>query len=156
FSRMLRASFDAGTRPAVIAPPLVRARFICKHARELRLRPSLQVMVEERLHYRAAEPACRVAFEMKLADAAAFTPRPAMVPGSQDQMDHLTRAVLACQGPVQRRATVNVFLIKQAGDDQHWHAQWLFRQQLVHRLVLPEGIVRGVVREGAPEAKLFQ
>src|SRR5467141_2498816 len=113
-------------------------------------------MVEERLHHGSAEPGSGVAFEKNLADSTAFAPALAVIPRSQDKMHHLARGVLAREGLVESGAAVNIFLIKEARDDQHRHLKRLFGQQLVHRLVLPKEIVRWVGREVAPEAKLLE
>ena len=136
--------------------PLVCARFVHQHAGCIRLRRILQVIVEERLHHRPPEPGRGVAFEMNLADTAAFAPCLTVVPGSQNQMHHFARRVLARQRLIERGSAVNILLIEEAADDQHRHSQRLFGQQLVHGLFLPERIVGGVVRDGAPKAKLLE
>src|SRR6266404_2191171 len=136
--------------------PLVGARFVNQNAGSVGIRRVLEVIVEKRLHNGAPEPAGRIAFEMNLADTAAFPPRLAMVPGSQDEMHRLTRGVLACEGLVERGATINIFLLKNTGDDQQRYVQRFFGQQLVDRLLLPEGVVGGVVGDGAPETKLLE
>src|SRR5438552_14956499 len=113
-------------------------------------------MVEERLHHGPPEPSRRIALKMYFADTAAFAPRLAVIPRSQNEMHHLAQGILARQGLVESGAAVNILLIKEPGDDKHGHLNRLFGQQLVHRLVLPKGIVGRVVYKGAPEAKLLE
>src|SRR5258708_33413860 len=71
-------------------------------------------------------------------------------------MHHLAARVLACQSLIESGTAVDILLINEAGDNQHGYVQRLFGQQLVHRLILPERIVGGMLSDRTPEADLLQ
>src|SRR4051812_20586906 len=99
--------------------PLVSSRLIHKYPGRVGLRTVLQVVVEERLHGCPAEPGGCVAFEHDRPDAAALATALTVIPGSEDEVNPLAVRIAAGQRLVQRRAAVDVFLIKQARDNEH-------------------------------------
>ena len=113
-ARFLRAAVAADLRPGIVLAPLVGARLVDQHARRRRARCILQIVIEERLHHRAAEPASGVAFELDRADAAAFAPALAVIPRPEHEVQPLAARILRCERLEQRRAAVDVFLIEQS------------------------------------------
>ena len=73
----------------IVPVPLIGAGLIGEHARRVGLRGVLQVVVEERLHHRAAKPARGVAFELDHADAPPFPPTLAVIPGTEHEVQIL-------------------------------------------------------------------
>ncbi len=113
-------------------------------------------MVEERLHHVPPEPRRGIALELDVADVAPRASAAAVIPRSHHEVDVLALRIFRSKRAIQRRTTVDIFLVEQSRNDQHWDLERLFRQQLVHRLVLPELVVRRMLREVAPEPGLLE
>jgi hypothetical protein len=82
----------------------------------------LQIVIEERLHHAAAEPAGRVAFELESRRCAAFARALAVIPRSEHQVQYLAARIFRRERLIQRRAAIDVFLIEQTRDDHRRHA----------------------------------
>jgi hypothetical protein len=113
-------------------------------------RPVLEVSVEERLQDLAAEILRRVAAEADRADGAAVAPLLVVEPRAQHEMDVSGRIARLDRLP-HRHGAVNVLLVPQAVDEEGRHGdRRLLEEELVDRLLLPEGIVSGMLGSFAP------
>ena len=118
-------------------------------------RAVLQILGEERRQDVAPELQRGVGVEADRAERAAVMDLLPVIPRAQHQEDLVVGRVLRLDRLVDRGRAVHVLLVPEAGDQHHRHGQRLRGQHLVHRLLLPEGVVGGMLQQLAPEAELL-
>src|SRR6185436_1812376 len=135
----------------------VRAGLERGHRSDVRLRRAvLEVLREERREDLLPEIERRIAAELDRAERAALVDLLAVMPGTDDEKDLVVRRVLRLDRFVDRRRAVDVLLIPEAVHDHHRNRERLGREDLVHRLIAPERVVRGMLEHLAPEPDLLE
>src|SRR5688572_16196232 len=87
--------------------------------------------------------------------AAAIEKRLHVMPGTQGEIDELAAVVLRLDRFIDRARSVDIFLVPQRAHHHHWHAQRPARENLVHRLRLPEVIVCRMLDDVLPKLNLI-
>src|SRR6266581_3172576 len=149
----------AGTAggPGGQSPPGVGAGFKGGDGRYIRFGCTVfEILREERSKDLPAEVESRVAVEFQGAEGAAIADLLAVMPRAHDQEDFVVAGVLWLDGFVDGDGTVDVFLVPEAVDQHHRDLQGLRRQDLVHGLGAPEGVVAGMFEDFAPESDLLE
>ena len=152
-----RAARGARSRPTVISLPVVGAGLVNQHARRVRLRPVLQVVVEERLHDVAAEGQRRSRPGIESARSRGLHDVPGRDSTARARGARARRAdrwpPAPRTAPVRRRCPPDrtVPLTISMGT-----LGGSLARTLIHCLLLPVGIVGGVLGQRAPEAQLIQ
>jgi len=93
---------------------------------------------------------------MQRAEAARLLDLLPVIPRADRQVHAVVARVLRLEGAVHRERAVDVLLVPEPVHEHHRHRERPCRQQLVHRLLLPERVVRRVLGHLPPEAHLLE
>ena len=146
----------AHERPAIEPAPLIRAGLEGGDRSKVRLgRTVLEILCKERAQHLLAKILGGVASETDLTEGAALLDLLAVIPGTHDQLHHVTARIFRFDGCINRDCPVAVFLVPQAVHQHHRYPQRLRCEHLVHCLLAPKRIVRRMSEDLVPKAELL-
>src|SRR5204863_5871508 len=139
------ATVGATCGPGRQAAPGVRPGLKRYDGREVGLwRAVLEVLVKKRPQDLPAEVQPRIAAEFQSAERAAVTDLLAVMPRTHHQKYLVVRGVFRLDRLVDGDVAVDILLVPEAVHQHNGHLHRLGRQNAIHGLVTPEGIVAGV------------
>ena len=113
-------------------------------------------MIEKRPQNFLAEGERRVAIEFDRAEHTTVSDFLAVMPGTQDQKHFVVAGIFRFDCFINRDVAVDVFLIPKTVYQHHGNLQRLGSEDLIDRLILPEGVVAGMFQQLAPETNLLE
>ena len=102
-----------------------------------------------------AEVEAGVLTEVKLAERAGVFDLLTVVPGAHHEEELVVGGVFGLDRLLDGDGAVDVLLVPERVDEQRGDGERLFGEDLVERLVAPEGVIRGMRGDLVPEADLL-
>src|ERR1700731_2090932 len=96
-----------------------------------------------------------IAVELKRAQRAAISDLLAVVPRSHHKKNFVIVFIFWLDRLVNGNGAINIFLVPQAIHQHDRDLERLSRQNLVHRLIAPEGVITGMSNQFTPKANLL-
>src|SRR6202140_4709595 len=152
-----RASGRAAARPSGQRQPTIRAGLEGGDGRYPQRRGIvLEIMIQKRPQHMQPEILGRVAAKANLPDRAAVEPFLVMEPGTDDQIKIGTIGMLRPERFVKSNIAVNILLVPQAVHQHDGYRDASFGEDLIQRLLLPEGVIGWVGHDLGSEAYLLE
>src|SRR6185312_14467159 len=143
--------------PRVQASPGIGAGFKCRYRWDVGLRSIVFQIARKKWRENVSpEVKCGIAVEFNRAEVAGFVNLLAMMPRSHHQKDFVIIRVFRFDCLVHGGRAVDVFLVPKTIHQHDGNFERLGRENLVHRLLLPEAVISRMIEQLAPEADLFE
>ena len=151
------ASGRAAARPSGQRQPTIRAGLeggdgCYPHGRRI----VLEIVIQKRPQHVQPEILGRVAPKADLPYRAAVEPFLVMEPRPDDQIEIGILGLLRLERFVKSDIAVDIFLVPQTVHQHDGHRDALLGEDLIQRLLLPEGVISGMVHDLGGEAHLLE